>query len=257
MIYIDLNCDMGESWHHQKVGQDDALMPYLSSCNLACGLHGGDPATMRRAVHLAITHGVAIGAHPSLPDQSNFGRLAIDLPAADLLALLLTQGQRLLNCARQYQQELHHLKPHGALYHLAATQVKEAAAVVETCLRLEIPRIYGLPGSELQQQTQAAGLQFIPEGFLDRAYENGQALRDRSLAGATLKDSEMVAQRALQIVKTQTVTDYYGNKQPLAVQTLCIHGDHPEALTHLKTLRQSFQAEGIVVLPNHSKNSTI
>lgn len=236
-IFIDLNCDMGESWHDQKIGQDEAIMPLITSCNLACGVHGGDPKTRQKSLQLAVQHGVAIGAHPSLPNQQNFGRQVVDLPAADLFDLLLTQGQCLQEEARAFGQPLHHLKPHGALYHLAAQENKEADAVVKVCQQLQIPIIYGLAGSKLEKYTLAAGLLFVAEGFLDRAYENAQQLRPRQLEGALIQDSKQAAQRALQLVKEQSVTDYYGKTHPLQVQTLCLHGDHPEALDHLKATR--------------------
>lgn len=243
---IDLNCDMGESWYDQKIGQDEAIMPLITSCNLACGVHGGDPATRQRALQLAVEHGVAIGAHPSLPGQHNFGRQAVDMPAEALFDLLLTQAQCLQAEARLFHRELQHLKPHGALYHLAAQQHKEASIVVKVCQILQIPMIYGPPDSQLEQHAVAAGLHFVPEGFIDRAYENGQSLRPRQLAGACIQDSHLAAQQALQLAKHQSVQDYYGHTHPLQVQTLCIHGDHPEALDHLLAVRELLSQQQLV-----------
>ncbi len=243
---IDLNCDMGESWYDQKIGQDEAIMPLITSCNLACGVHGGDPATRQRALQLAVEHGVAIGAHPSLPGQHNFGRQAVDIPSEALFDLLLTQVQCLQTEARLFNQELQHLKPHGALYHLAAQQHKEASIVVKVCQTLQIPMIYGTPNSQLEEYAVAADLHFVPEGFLDRAYENGQSLRPRQLVGATIRDSCLAAQQALQLAKDQSIQDYYGHTHSLRVQTLCIHGDHPEALDHLLAVRALLGQEQFV-----------
>lgn len=245
--FIDLNCDMGESWYDRQIGQDEALMPLISSCNLACGIHGGDPKTRHKSLQLAAQYGVAIGAHPSLPGHHNFGREAVDIPAVALFDLLLTQVQGLQQEARSLNQALHHLKPHGALYHLAAKESKEASIVVEVCQRLQIPMIYGLPGSELEKCARAAGLQFVAEGFVDRAYENGQALRPRSLAGAVIQDSALAAAQALQLAKDHVLVDYYGRAHALQVQTLCIHGDHPEALDHLMALRELLKQHQLTI----------
>lgn len=244
---IDLNCDMGESWYDQKIGQDEAIMPLISSCNLACGVHGGDPQTRRKSLLLAAKYKLAIGAHPSLPGIHNFGREAVDMPADALSDLLLTQVQSLQQEARSLNQALHHLKPHGALYHLAAKQNKEAAAVVEVCRKLQIPMVYGLPGSELEKCTNAAGLLFVAEGFVDRAYENKQELRPRSLSGAVIQDSTTAATQALQLAKNQILIDYYGHAHTLQVQTLCIHGDHPEALNHVLALREMLEQHQITI----------
>lgn len=230
MHNIDLNCDMGESWNNQIVGQDAALMPHITSCNLACGEHGGDPDTMRRAVELAAEHGVNIGAHPSLPDRHNFGREPVDLPEPVLRGLIFDQVERLQTVANAAGQTLHHLKPHGALYHLAAQADKEAEVVVAAALKFRVGIIFGPPNSLLAAKTKEAGLTFWREGFVDRAYENGHQLRSRKKAGAVHELPAVAAQQAYDLVVHQQITDYYGQVHPLTIDTLCVHGDHRGAL---------------------------
>ncbi|MEM9834948.1 MAG: 5-oxoprolinase subunit PxpA [Bacteroidota bacterium] len=248
---IDLNCDMGESWHNETVGQDAALMPHISSCNLACGVHGGDPATMRRTISLAIQHGVAIGAHPSLPGQENFGRTPIDLPAAELFEFLLTQVQTLQRAASELGAQLQHLKPHGALYNLATVAEKEAVAVCRICQEVGIKQLFGPPLSQLERQAIIHDLNFIPEGFIDRVYANGLQLRSRKLPHAIIRNSERAAEQAIRFVTSNTVIDYEGHEHPHSVRTLCIHGDHPEALDHILAVRAAFKTAGIAVAHAH------
>lgn len=238
MISIDLNCDMGESWYDHIVGQDEAIFPLITSCNLACGEHGGDPETTDRAVRSALAHHVKIGAHPSLPNLQNFGREAVNLSEKDLSELLRRQLKHLLRVTDQHGAVIHHLKPHGALYHLATKGEKEAAAIIQTALEFGIPKIYGTPGSRFEEDVKAAGLDFIAEGFIDRVYENGTQLRSRKLPEATIRDPEQAAQQAYDLAVNGMVTDHYGRQHSLKVQTLCIHGDHPEALDNLRAVRK-------------------
>lgn len=237
MPKIDLNCDMGESWYDQIVGQDEALMPFITSCNLACGVHGGDADTMQNAVDLAILHGVNIGAHPSLPGRQNFGRETINLPEAELTQLVFTQIDTLITVTRERGVLLTHIKPHGALYHLAASQPKEALAIVGAARYFEVAKIYGPPGSLLQKITERAGLQFVPEGFIDRTYENGQELRSRKLPDSIIHDAATAAKQAHSIAMKQELTDYYGKQHSVRVNTLCVHGDHAEAVQNLLAVR--------------------
>lgn len=253
MLRIDLNCDMGESWYNEVTGQDESLMPYITSCNLACGVHGGDPETMKRAIELAIQHRVSIGAHPSLPDRANFGREPIDLPEAALETLLFSQLERLSEAANLQDQKLQHLKPHGALYHLAANNEKEAKAIVAAAIAFDIPMIYGAPESLLKTATEAAGLRFIPEGFIDRAYENGWQLRSRKLTGAVHHSSEAAADQAYDLAVNNTITDYYGQKHTLKTETLCLHGDHAEALDHIIAVKARLSALVAFLNPANSQ----
>lgn len=249
MDRIDLNCDMGESWHDEIIGQDADIMPLISSCNLACGVHGGDPETMVSTLRLAIRHGVRIGAHPSLPGRENFGREAVDLPPTELYDLVLTQAERLRSAAGRLGASVVHLKPHGALYHLAARQEMVANIIADICRKTGITYLFGPPGSQLAAAARAKGLHFVPEGFIDRVYEDGDRLRPRQLPGSVIHDSDRATTQAIRFVQRGQVEDYYGKVHQRTVKTLCIHGDHPEALDHLMAVRERFGAAGIRISP--------
>ncbi|PHI21382.1 lactam utilization protein LamB [Lewinellaceae bacterium SD302] len=227
---VDLNCDMGESWYEETVGRDTAIMPLITSCNLACGVHGGDPGTMQRSVELALLHKINIGAHPSLPGQQNFGREPIDMPEQELNELIYSQVDRLQAEVKGQGGELTHLKAHGALYHLAASQPKEAMVVVAAAIYFGIPKIFGPPESALGRLAERAGLTFVAEGFVDRVYENGRQLRSRSLAGGVIQNPAKALAQARQMAEHGWVIDYYGTSHPIQVETLCLHGDNPAAL---------------------------
>lgn len=234
---VDLNCDMGESWYDSIIGgQDEAIMPFISSCNLACGLHGGDPKTMQQSVALALQHKVNIGAHPSLPGRANFGREPIDLPEQELNALLYQQLDRLQAEVGRQGGKLSHLKAHGALYHLSANRAKEAMAILAIATYFGIPKIFGPPNSALEKLVTQAGLTFVAEGFADRVYENGHQLRSRKLEGAVIEDPRQAVIQAKEVLQNQQVVDYYGKTHPIEVATLCIHGDNPAALEIARAL---------------------
>lgn len=247
MKTIDLNCDLGESWYDEIVSNDAAVMPLVTSCNLACGLHGGDPATLERAVELALNHGVTIGAHPSLPTRENFGRVAIDLSAGELTDLLSEQLERLAGVVAAADQRIRHLKPHGALYHLAQRRAKEAECLVEVAQTFGIRRIVGFPGGCLADATTSKGLDFIAEGFVDRAYANGTSLRNRCLPGAVL-DHEAAIRQAELLALAGRVVDHSGRAHSLSVRTLCVHGDHPGAEDLIRKLRTKL-ADRLTFLP--------
>lgn len=246
---IDINCDMGESWHTEIIGQDAALMPYLTSCNLACGLHGGDDETMAASIALAARYGVAIGAHPSLPDRANFGREELDLPAEELFALVLYQVQKLQAAVVKQGQKIYHLKAHGALYNLATVQENEAIVICRVGQKTGIKLVYGPPGSELERQAKLHGLSFVAEGFIDRIYANGLQLRSRKLPDSVIHDSDQAAQQALLLARDGVVLAHDGNLHPHHVQTLCLHGDHVEALDHIRKVQTLLAQHGIEVKP--------
>lgn len=231
---------MGESWYTETIGQDEAIMPFITSCNLACGVHGGDPETMTCTIKLAIEHGVEIGAHPSLPSRENFGREVIDLPEHQLYELIFEQVKYLQKAVSEQGRALHHLKPHGALYNLATINKKEAIAVCKVCRETGIKKVYGPPGSELEKQAAAYQLAFVPEGFIDRIYANGLQLRSRKLSGSVIYDSKQAANQALFLARDGKVVDYDGVTYDHVVKTLCLHGDHNDALEQIKSVRECF-----------------
>ncbi|MEL6140022.1 MAG: 5-oxoprolinase subunit PxpA [Bacteroidota bacterium] len=247
MISIDLNCDMGESWYSDLVGQDEALMPVISSCNLACGVHGGDPNTMTASITLALKHEVAIGAHPSLPGRENFGRDSLEMSENELFELVLTQVQRLQQAAKSQGGIVQHLKPHGALYHQVAKNVDKAEVICEVMKTTGINKLFGLPDSVVENIAQKHSLQFIPEGFIDRVYQDAGSLRSRKLTGAVIHSPALAAAQALRLAKFGEVVDFSGQVHTQKVNTLCIHGDHPEALQHARAVNELLRKEGIVV----------
>lgn len=239
--WIDLNADLGEG-----CGDDAGLMTVISSCNIACGGHAGDTASMRDAVELAADNSVRIGAHPAYPDREGFGRRTMDLPPADLTEALRRQILSLTDIAAGAGQSIDHVKPHGALYNLAAVDQTLAYLVAETVAAcLPGTRLVGPPGSHLTEAAEATGLAYLGEGFADRAYTPEGRLVPRTEPGAILeRDADRLAQ-ALQIARTGEVTAITGEIIALPARTLCLHGDTPGALASAKAIREALLAAGV------------
>ena len=239
---VELNADLGESWYSNVVGQDEELMPYLDACNVACGLHGGDALTIQRTLELAARHGVAVGAHPSFPDRAGFGRRVVDMSDERLYALLLYQVSALSGMAQAAGLYLAHLKPHGALYHFTDRQPAAAASVVRVMEKLSIPILYGPPGGALEAAARKADLEFYAEGFADRVYEPTLHLRPRQKEDATIDDPGAAAEQARMLALEGRVVASDGNRYPLQVRTLCLHGDHPGAVDRARAVRATLDA---------------
>lgn len=232
-----LNADLGESWYDRRVGSDEALMPYLDLCNLACGFHGGDALTIYRTIELAHQHGVKIGAHPSFPDRKNFGRQPMILDTNRLYALLLYQVSALQGMVMsETGSQLSHVKPHGALYHFASEDPTAAEIVVRVTQQLGIPYLIGPPAGALRDAADQEKLNYLAEGFADRAYQPSLHLRPRTYDDACLAEIEKaVAQtRLLSEGKVRAVD---GKLYDLKVDTLCIHGDHAGAAERARAVR--------------------
>ncbi len=244
---IDLNSDMGESFGRYTLGDDAALMPYVTSANVACGLHASDPLVMEHTVSLARQHGVGIGAHPGYPDLQGFGRRAMQLNPAEAEAFVLYQIGALAAFAGD---DLTHVKPHGTLYNQAAQDPYLAQAIARALTRFN-PRLIlvGLANSCLIQAGQEAGLPVAREAFVDRAYEDDGSLRSRKLPGAVLQDPAQAAAQAARIVREGTVVAYSGEIVPVQAQTLCLHGDTPTALEIAQAVRQALTAAGVQIAP--------
>lgn len=241
---MNLNADLGESWYTNEVGNDRELMPLLDSCNIACGFHGGDAYTILKTIELAQEHGVAIGAHPSFADRKEFGRRRLEVDDEVLYAQLLYQVSALKGMAESLGEELHHLKPHGALYHYANEHPAAAQAVAIVAAELEIPIVYGPPTGFLRDFTEAEGLEFWPEGFADRAYEPTLHLRSRRQKGAVLEDNEVALAQVQNLLKGQVVaTD--GKTYALEVKTICLHGDHEGAAERARIIRKALNSTGV------------
>lgn len=241
---IDLNCDMGESFGRYTLGDDEAIMPFITSANIACGYHAGDPLVMARTVALAARRGVAIGAHPGYPDLQGFGRREMALPPDEVEAMVLHQIGALAGFARSEGAELAHVKPHGALYNQAARDRALAQAVARGAARFSGTLILvGLAGSAMIEAGLEAGLRVANEGFADRAYNPDGTLAPRTLPGAVIESPEEAASHALMLAKGGVAFD--GSR--VKVDTLCIHGDHANALAVVKSVREALAANDITV----------
>lgn len=228
---IDLNCDLGEG-----IGSDETIMPYITSANIACGFHAGGGQTMRETIRLAKRFGVNIGAHPSWNDRENFGRTEMDVSPEETERLVFAQIQILAAVANEEGAPLTHVKPHGALYNQAARDLRLARAVARAVKRFGGELILvGLAGSRLIEAGVEAGLRVAAEGFPDRGYHPDGTLMPRSLPGALIEDPKEAARRALELLRT------------LRLDTLCLHGDHPNAAANARVLRATLEKNGIEV----------
>jgi len=245
---IDLNGDVGESFGRYTIGADQALMPVLTSANIACGFHAGDPGVMRATVALARSHGVAVGAHPGFPDLVGFGRRELGASPREVEDLVLYQVGALAAVARAQGVELRHVKPHGALYNQAARDMALAEAVARAVAAFDPSLVLvGLSGSRLLEAGRGAGLRVAAEAFADRAYHADGSLVPRQLPGAVLTDADAVAARALAMVRDRAVTADDGARVELAIDTLCLHGDTPAAASLATRVRQALEAAGVVL----------
>jgi UPF0271 protein len=248
-VRIDLNADVGESLGPWPMGDDAGLVPLVSSVNVACGAHAGDPLTIERTVRLAVRHGVAVGAHPGYPDLVGFGRRDLDMTAEDLEASIVYQIGAVEAFARAEGVGLHHVKAHGALYNRAARD-PAVAATIARAVRRAAPEsvLVGLAGSAMLAAGRAEGLAVASEAFADRAYEADGSLRSRRLPGALLTDPARAAGQAVSIVRDGAARSVEGEPIAIAADTLCIHGDTPGAAGIAAAVRAALAAEGIEIV---------
>lgn len=243
---IDLNCDMGESYGAWTMGRDNDVLPFVSSANIACGFHGGDPSTMRKTVAAAIKHGVAIGAHPGLPDLAGFGRRVMQITPDEAYDSVVYQIGALAGVAASQGARLHHVKAHGALYNMAAKDAVLARAICEAVRDIDPSLVlYGLAGSKLIEAAQAAGLKAASEVFADRSYQDDGSLTPRSHAGAMIEDVDQAVAQVVRMVKEGVVRSQSGKDVPVQADTLCIHGDQPNALVFASGIRRALEAASI------------
>jgi 5-oxoprolinase (ATP-hydrolysing) subunit A len=244
---IDLNADVGESFGPWPMGADEALIPLVSSVNIACGAHAGDPATILRTVALAAANGVAIGAHPGYPDLAGFGRRDLEMTPADLRASLISQIGAIQAAARVEGTTVRHVKPHGALYNRAARDLAVATTIGQAVRDLDPSLVLvGLAGSVSITAGRAAGLAVSEEAFADRRYETDGSLRSRQLPGALLDPADAAAQ-ALAIVRDGRVTAGDGTRLAVRADTICIHGDSPGAVSIARAVIAALGDAGILV----------
>jgi UPF0271 protein len=245
---IDLNSDLGESFGPWPMGQDADLMASISSANVACGFHAGDPGAMRATIALAKAHGVAVGAHPGFPDLVGFGRREIKATPQEVEDFVLYQVAALAGMAATQAVRLQHVKAHGALYNMACRDRALADAIARAVAAFDQSLIlFGLPNSELLKAGQEAGLSVAAEVFADRAYEPDGSLASRLKAGSVIHDEAAVVARAVRMVSERSVVATNGSVIALDVDTICLHGDTPGAADLARAVRKGLEAAGIVV----------
>ncbi|MGY2127519.1 LamB/YcsF family protein [Blastococcus sp. SYSU DS0617] len=248
MSTVDLNADLGEGFGVWRLGDDEALLGVVTSANVACGFHAGDPTTMRRVCAGAARAGVAVGAQVSYRDLAGFGRRFIDVAPAELADDVLYQLAALDGIARAEGTRVRYVKPHGALYNATVTHAEQARAVVAAVVAHDpaLP-VLGLPGSALLRTAEAAGLRPVAEGFADRGYTPDGGLVPRSEPGALVHDPAEVAQRAVRMAVEGTVLAVDGSAVPAAVESICVHGDTPGAVELARAVRVALQLAGVTL----------
>ena len=235
---------MGESYGAWKLGADADVMPFITSANIACGFHGGDPATIRKTVRLAIDHGVAIGAHPSLPDIQGFGRRVMKISPQEMYDFVVYQAGAVEAFARAAGGRLHHIKCHGALYNMAANDEALSDAMVKAARDLGT-MLYVLSKSRNYEIAKSAGIPVCGEVFADRGYSDDGTLAPRDKPGGMIEDAKKSVGQALGMIEGGFVTSLSGKRVPVAADTLCLHGDQPGAVLFAKELRKKFAERGI------------
>ena len=229
-------------------GNDAALMPYISSANISCGYHAGDAATMRETIELAARHGVAVGAHPSYRDRENFGRTDVELSAAELRTLILEQLEIFAGACREIGVTISHVKPHGALYNRSARDTAVARTIAEAVLEFDAGlTLYGLAQSHSTEEARKLGLKAADEAFADQAYEPDGSLVSRRKQNALINSPEIAAAQALHIALGGGVVAIDGSSVSLSAETICVHGDGPNAAAIARTIRSAFELAGVVI----------
>jgi UPF0271 protein len=248
-MHIDLNSDLGESFGAWTMGQDAALMTSITSANIACGFHAGDPSVMRQTVALARQHGVAVGAHPGYPDLVGFGRREMQAAAQEVEDFVLYQVSALAGFVSAEGLRLQHVKAHGALYNQACRDRALADAIARAVASFDRTLVlFGLPGSELLRAGEELGLRVAAEVFADRAYEPDGSLASRRKPGAVIHDADAVVERAVRMVRDGRVIATDGSPVPLTAHTICLHGDTPGSGELARKVRAGLEAAGIRVL---------
>lgn len=245
MSRIDFNCDLGEG-----CGADAAIVPHISSASIACGGHAGDDATMRETLRLCRLHGVAAGAHPGYADREHFGRRPLAMSPNDIATLVRTQLTRLAAIADEEDMRLTHVKPHGALYNLAARDRAVADAIATTVAAFDASLIlFGLSGSALPAAGTAAGLRVAHEVFAERGYGDDGQLLSRDVPGAVIESIDAAIAQARALATSGTVISVDGHRLALRADTLCLHGDRVDAATFAQSLRRALEADAVRILP--------
>ena len=247
---IDLNADVGESFGAYRIGSDRELFPFLSSVNIACGWHAGDPSVMERTVRLALDAGLSLGAHPGYPDIQGFGRRSIAMTPDEVYGAVLYQIGALAAFAGAAGSRLGHVKAHGALYNDAAKSAGLADAIARAAANFDTSLVLvGLPGSELEKSAGRLGLAFAGEFFADRGYRDDGSLVPRSEPGALIHESSVCVARVLRMVTEGVVRSVSGAMVPVRAATVCLHGDNAEALEFARELSRALVGSGLGIAP--------
>ena len=245
---IDLNCDMGESFGPYRIGQDEEILRYVTSANIACGFHAGDPQVMRHTVRMAKQHGVAIGAHPGYPDLVGFGRREMAVQPEQLYCDLVYQIGALQAFAQAEGLRLQHVKPHGALYNKAHRDEQTARAIIRAICDVDRSlALYTLPNGVLYELAREEGLRVVREFFADRTYQPDGTLTPRTAPNAMIGDVELAAARVVRMLAEKKVQSVDGQDLQIEAETVCIHGDEPGAAMFARAIREQLEKQGVVV----------
>ncbi|MCZ0756703.1 5-oxoprolinase subunit PxpA [Anoxybacillus sp. J5B_2022] len=248
MYRVDLNCDMGESFGIYRIGNDEDILNYVTSANIACGFHAGDPSTMRKTVQLALEKGVSIGAHPGLPDLIGFGRRNMAITPEEAYDLIVYQVGALYGFVKAAGGKMQHVKPHGALYNMAAKDRALSEAIAKAVYDIDPTLVlFGLAGSELIKAGERVGLKTANEVFADRTYQQDGSLTPRHELNALINDKQEAIQQVILMVKEGKVRSQQGTDVEIQADTICIHGDGSHALTFAKKIFEKLTEEGIKI----------
>lgn len=250
MYRVDLNSDLGESFGNYKMGNDDKIIPLISSANVACGFHAGDPVVLAETIKMAKDAGIEAGAHPGFPDLMGFGRRNMAVSPAEAKAYVTYQIGALDAFAKVNGMKLQHVKPHGALYNMAGKDYELAKAICEAVKEYDDSLIImALSGGELVRAAEDMGLRVAREVFADRAYEEDGSLVNRRKEGAMITDEDIAIERVVRMIKEEKVTAITGKDIPIKADSVCVHGDGEKALKFVEKIREAFQKEGIEIAP--------
>ncbi|MEK4666145.1 5-oxoprolinase subunit PxpA [Niallia sp. FSL R7-0271] len=253
MYKVDLNCDLGESFGAYKIGMDEEILRFVTSANIACGFHAGDPSVMRNTVKLALNNNVKIGAHPGLPDLAGFGRRNMNISPQEAHDIVIYQIGALSGFVKAEGAKMQHVKPHGALYNMAAKNSLLATAIAEAVYKVDPELIlFGLAGSELVTAGERIGLQTANEVFADRTYDSGGTLTPRTEPDALIHDKNQAVGQVVRMVKEGKVTTRQGAEISVKADTICIHGDGSEALTFAQQIKETLEKSRIEITPFRS-----
>lgn len=248
MFRVDINCDLGESFGRYKLGEQEEILRYVTSANIACGFHAGDPSVMRETVELAIKNNVQIGAHPGLPDLNGFGRREMNISWQEAYDLVVYQIGALQGFLMAKGTTMQHVKPHGALYNMAAVNEELADAIAKAVYDVSPDfLLYGLASSQLTAAGGKYGLQTVHEVFADRTYQADGTLTSRTMPNALITDEARAIAQIIEMVKEGTVTSVQQTKVPLQAHSVCVHGDGEHALQFAKRARQELEQQGVSV----------